>query len=66
MPGKQIPIYQTVLFLNVGATIGRPHGFVKQNRIAARRLSIISFGNPNICDTNIGRATNGRPYSVVR
>jgi len=46
----------------VGATIGRPPDFVSQNLIAARRLSIISFGNPNICIANIGRASSARPY----
>ena len=52
--------------VNVGATIGRPYGFVKQNRIAARRLSIISFGNPNNCNAIVGRALSERPYSLYR
>jgi len=49
-------------FLNVGALIERPRGFAKQNRIATRRLLIISFGNPNHCKAMIGRAINDRPY----
>jgi len=49
-------------FFNVGALIERPRGFAKQNRIAARRLLIISFGNPNHCLAMIGRAINDRPY----
>ena len=47
---------------SVGALIERPRGFAKQNRIAARRLLIISFGNPNHCLAMIGRAINDRPY----
>jgi len=33
---------------SVGASIARPRGFVSQNRIAIRRSSVISFGNPTI------------------
>jgi len=50
----------------VGALIERPRGFVKQNRIAIRRSSIISCGNPNNCKAIIGRAINDRPYEYNR
>jgi len=42
---------------SVGASIARPRGFVSQNRIAIRRSSVISFGNPTIA----GQLLGGRP-----
>jgi len=50
----------------VGATIGRPPDFVAQNLIAARRLSVISFRNPNNCTAIVGRTANGRPYNAPK
>ena len=46
----------------VGASIARPV-ILWTKWHAVRHISIISFGNPNICITNIGRTANGRPYS---
>jgi len=55
-------IYRSVTIEPIGAATGRPRGFVKQNRIAAGRSSIISHGNPNHCDAMVGQAGNARPY----
>jgi len=39
---------------SVGASIARPRGFVSQNRIAIRRSSVISYGNPTIAGQLLG------------
>jgi len=60
----KFPFIGDLPIINVGAIIDRPPDFVAQNLIAARRLSVISFRNPNNCTAIVGRAANDRPYIV--
>jgi len=63
-PNSDLPV--SLSNNTVGATIGRPPDFVAQNLIDARRLSVISFRNPNNCTAIVGRAANGRPYNAPK